>query len=160
MIRSLLILVLATASSTLAAEPSIQDFVKFEQAKLLTFKEAELEHKVTKKNVYVWVDFQDFDAWNQTKDLGIHVFVKEYLGAKQGVVVGGNRNNEFVRLHDFQVSPGTKEAQVAFLVDALKTPPPVQSAPAPAPVTSVFPTITYTLPYRQSCPDGKCPNQR
>jgi len=127
----LAILFLALVVQTTRAD-EIKDFVDFQQVKLRTYNEAVEIYNKDKQPVIIWVKPTDdlYDSWLQTKDLGTHVFVQEFPHTNQGIVVGGERNKQFVVLANLKYGP-TNVAQIKKAV-VTTTPPPL-------------------------CPDGKCP---
>lgn len=129
--KSFLALAIVFVSFSTASAQSIKEYVAFERAKMVTYADAVKIHEKTKKPVIVWVQREAFNAWSATKDLGIHCFVKDFPNTKAGdVVVGGDRNGEFVRLETISnIDDYTIQAVIERAIKS-EVPPPPQVAPA------------------------------
>lgn len=114
----------------------IKEFARYQTIRQRTYAEAVDQHNKTKCVVIVWVGFTDsddlFKMWQQTKDLGYHIFVKDFEGVYTGVVIGRDFSGTFGRL-------GTITDNY---VEKIKAEVNVKYTPAPQP--------------RQNCVDGKC----
>jgi hypothetical protein len=142
-----------------------KDYIAFERMKLKTYKEAIAEHEKDHKPVIVWVRQADFDAWKQTKDLGIHCFMKEFPGkVVVGAVVGKTYKGEFCRFGDVPIRYDHRDSQIRLLVEGIRTAinasePMMTTAPLPPPVEikpqfSPPPTLNFGMGFQQNCFGG------
>lgn len=80
----------------------IKDYARYQRERLRTYVEAVQEHTKNKTTVIVWVGFTDnetlYKNWQETKDLGYHVFVRDFPDVYTGVVVGKDHQGAFGRL--------------------------------------------------------------
>jgi hypothetical protein len=87
---------------SVSPDTSIKEYARYQRERLRTYAEAVDQHNKTKCKVIVWVGFTDgddlFKMWQQTKDLGYHVFVPDFDGVYTGVVVGMDIRGSFARL--------------------------------------------------------------
>lgn len=148
-----LVVALAVVPTTAFADPEVQNYVEYQNAKLLTYQDAYLEYSKTKKPVVVWVKATDataYETWKATKSEAIHVFVTDFLAIKEGLVVGGDRKGEFVVLTKTTYGPTEKMVET------------IRKAIAPKLVSTTTDDcpngqcpIRYTIP-ASNCPNGQC----
>lgn len=141
---------------SVSQDTSIKEFARYQLERLRTYAEAVDQHNKTKETVIVWVGFTDgdelFKNWQETKDLGYHVFVKEFPDVFTGVVVGKEHQGTFGRLPTI-----TDNFVIKIKADCA-----LEFSKAPEQPTCVngkcyFPSTQTFRGSTQSCPGGNCP---
>lgn len=149
------------APQALSTDKDIKEFARYQRERQRTYAEAVDQHSKTKQVIIVWVGFTDgdelFQRWQQTKDLGYHVFVKDFDGVYTGVVVGRDFSGTFGRLATITsdyVAKITEQATAKF-------------QPTVAPTATQCVGGSCGIPTSQfqyygsgsSCANGKCPTR-